>query len=96
MHNIAYASSHHTSVAQGFVAKINDVILFPLITLLLALALLLFLWGAFRFIAGAGDEEARTTGKRHMLFGVIGMLIMVSAFAILQIAAGTFGIGVPR
>ena len=92
---IAYANSHHTEAAQTLVAKINAAIVYPLITLLLALALLLFLWGAFRFIAGAGDETERTTGKRHMLFGIIGMLVMVSALAILQIAANTFGISAP-
>lgn len=87
----ALASSHQAA-AQSFVDRLQDVILFPLITLLLALALLLFLWGAFRFVVNADDEEARTTGKRHMLFGIIGMLIMISALSIIRIAAGTFGV----
>lgn len=92
---IVYAQSP-ADEARSLVAKVNDAILFPLITLLMAIALLLFLWGAFRFVANAGDEQQRATGKRHMLFGVIGLLIMLSALTILQIAAGTFGLSVPR
>lgn len=78
--------------AAGLVEQIQNIILFPLISLLLGVALLLFLWGAFRFVSNADDEGERTTGKRHMLFGIIGMLIMVSALSILRIAAGTFGV----
>lgn len=90
-------------LAFGFVDKANEVILFPLIALLTAAALVYFFWGAFQFIANADNEQARSTGRQHMLFGVIGLLIMLSAYTLLQIAAGTFsdiggedtGIGIP-
>ncbi len=76
--------------AFGFVQAINNAILYPLITVLTALALVIFLWGAFEYIYNAGNEEGRAKGKRHLIWGVIGMLVMISAFAILSIAAGTF------
>ena len=79
-------------VAKELVAKINDAILFPLIALLMAIAFLMFLWGVFEFVKNADNQTARETGRRHLLFGVIGMLIMLSAYAILSIAAGTFGL----
>lgn len=82
-------------VARGFLERLNQAILFPLITLLLTIALVVFLYGCFLFIAGAGNEEARSRGKRHILWGIVGMLVMVSAYAILNIAANTFGIAVP-
>lgn len=81
-------------VAQGFVDKLNEVILFPLITLLLTAALVVFLYGCFEFIVGAADEAARSKGKQHILWGIVGMLVMLSAYSILAIAAGTFpGVG---
>ena len=82
-------------VARSFLDRLNEVILFPLITLLLTVALVVFLYGCFLFIAGAGNDEARSRGKRHILWGIIGMLVMLSAYAILGIAANTFGIPVP-
>ncbi len=63
--------------------------------LLMAIALLVFLWGGYQFIANADNDQARAVGKRHMLYGFIGFLIMVSAYGILSVALNTFGIAVP-
>ena len=91
---IVHASSH-TAAAENLVARINEVILFPLIALMIGVALLVFLWGAFQFVYGAGNDSSRETGRRHMFWGIIGFVVMLSALTILQIAAGTFGIQVP-
>lgn len=88
----AFAASEAQVVAQGFVDKINEVILFPLITFMIALALLVFLYGAFEYVKDANNEEGRQKGARHLLYGTIGMLVMLSAMALLRIAAGTFGL----
>lgn len=76
------------------VSRIEEVILFPLLSFMLALALLYFLWGAYEFVANAESDSGRDTGKTHMLYGIIGMVVMVSALAILRLAAGTFGVEV--
>ncbi len=91
---IAYAAA--ADVARGFVAQLNAIIIFPLITLMMGVALLVFIYGCFEFIMNAGNDAARTQGRKHILWGVIGMVVMVSAYAILNIAAGTFGIYVPN
>jgi hypothetical protein len=72
--------------------KINEQILNPLIVLMFALALVLFIWGATRFIWKNDSDEERRTGAQHMLWGVVGMFIMVSVKAILWIVANTFGL----
>jgi hypothetical protein len=89
-----YANEAAT-IARSFVERLNQAILFPLISLLLAIALVVFLWGCFQFIANAANPEARAEGQRHIIWGIIGMLVMVSAYAILSIAANTFGLGIP-
>ncbi len=81
-----------TGKAEEALARINEVIIFPLMTFMLSVALLFFLWGAYEFVASADSDEGRTKGKLHMMYGIIGMLVMVSALAILNIALGTFGI----
>jgi len=78
------------------VAKVNDVILFPLITLLLTVALIIFLYGCFQFVVNASNPGERSVGKKHIIWGIVGMLIMLSAMSILSIAAGTFNLSVPR
>lgn len=84
------------AAAKSLLARIEDAILFPIMTLLMAAAFLYFLYGAFQFVAGAADGEVRQEGKVHMLWGIIGLLIMISALGLLRIAAGTFGIEVPN
>ncbi len=91
---IAHAQSDAQVAAQCLVDAVNNAILFPLIALMTALAFLFFLYGAFEYVKNANNESGRETGKTHLLYGVIGMLVMLSAFAILNIAAGTFGIGI--
>ncbi|NOY35354.1 MAG: hypothetical protein GXP44_00245 [bacterium] len=66
-------------------AKITDQILNPLIGLVIAVALMIFIWGVIEFIAGAANDEKRSKGKQHMVWGVIGLFIMVSVFGIMQI-----------
>jgi hypothetical protein len=87
-----FAASEAQIEAQKWLSRINDAILFPLITLMLAVALLIFLYGAFEYVKGAANDGDRETGRRHLLYGTIGMLVMISALALLTIAAGTFGL----
>ncbi len=78
--------------AMNFVDSLNRVILFPLIGLLLAVAFFVFLLGCAQYIMGANNPMAREQGVKHITYGIIGLVIMVSAWAILSIAAGTFGL----
>lgn len=80
------------SATADFVARVNNALINPLLALIFVAALLYFMWGLFMFISQAGEDAKRAEGKQHMLWGVIGMVIMVSVFAILQIGLRTFGV----
>jgi len=77
---IAYA-------ADGYevIGKINQAIVNPLIRVLFAVALLVFLWGILQMLTGRDDAEKLVTGRRHMFWGIIGLAIMVSVFGIIQV-----------
>lgn len=75
-----------------FLFAVTDQILNPLIILMFGIALLVFLWGLALFIAKGGEEDVRETAKRHILYGVLGMFIMVSAFALVRVITGSLGI----
>lgn len=81
-----------TDQAYSFVQKFNEIILFPTIALLSAVALLFFMYGCFLYIVRAGDPAARTQGVKHITWGIVGMVVMLSAYTILNLAAGTFGL----
>jgi lysylphosphatidylglycerol synthetase-like protein (DUF2156 family) len=71
--------------------KINVVIINPIIILLFAVAVLVFLYGVFEYVKDSGSEEARTTGQLHILSGVFGIFIMISVFGIMQLILNTVG-----
>lgn len=79
-------------VLEQFLKKVVVEIVNPIILLLIAAAFVLFLWGVFELIKGAGDETKRSEGKRAMLWGIIGLVIIFGAYGIINIALGTFGI----
>ncbi len=91
---IAFAQEHIV-YAQSFLDKIKAVILYPLISLMLGVAVVVFLWGIFEMVMHAENSEARSTGRTHMLAGIIGIVVMLSALTLLRIAANTFGVEVP-
>lgn len=73
-----------------FIAKISEVILNPLILLMFSVALLVFLWGVFSYIRNGDNESKRTEGKQHILYGLLGMFIMISVYGIMEILINTF------
>ncbi len=86
---IAYAAS---SSLDGFIGNIDKMIINPLIGLLFALAIVYFLYGVFEFLSNQANEEKKTTGKSHMLWGIIGITIMMGVWTILGILLNTLGI----
>ncbi len=90
---IAFAQAPGTKEAADFVAKFNSIILFPTIALLSAVAFLVFLWGCAEYFFNATNDQARQQGVKHITWGIIGLVIMLSAFTILSLAASTFGLG---
>ncbi len=55
-----------------------------------SVALLYFVYGVVQFIANAGDDKAREPAKNAILWGIVGMLIMVSTFGIIRFALAQF------
>lgn len=81
--------------ATNLAHRINVNILNPLIGILFGVALIVFLWGIATFIMQSDSDQQREMGKKHMLWGLVGMLIMVSFLAIMRIIANTIGVAVP-
>jgi len=49
----------------------------------MGLTFLVFLWGLMRFVSSGGDEKRIQEGKDMMFWGVIGLFIMISIWAII-------------
>jgi uncharacterized membrane protein YidH (DUF202 family) len=83
---IAYASF------DSFLGNVETTIINPLIKFLFALAIVYFLWGVLEFFLNQKNEEKRIAGKSHMIWGIIGITIMLGVWTILSMLLNTMGI----
>ena len=72
--------------------NITEYIIDPIILLLFGLGFLYFLWGIAKFIWNADSEDARKEGADHMIWGIVGMFIMVAAFGIISLIKNSIGV----
>ena len=78
-------------------ALLNRIITFvidPGVAVLFTAGLFFFLYGLVEFLWGLREGKANDEGKQHMLWGMVGMLIMVSVYGIVSILTNTLGIDI--
>ena len=71
------------------VASINREIVNPTLEVVFMAGLVVFMWGLVEFLWHSDSDQGKEKGKAHMLWGVIGMFIMVSAFGLLTLIINT-------
>jgi len=83
---VAYAAYTY----HDFIRNVINVLLKPMVNILFLAAVLFFIWGVIEYIAGGDSETAHTTGRNHMLWGLVGLAIMSSVYFILTILYSVF------
>ena len=76
---------------KGLIKRFVDAIVDPLFLAVFALAFLLFMWGLLQFMVAVSQGEASDSGKRHMLWGVLGLVIMFSVAGIINVITNSIG-----
>jgi len=69
---------------QNYLERFLDIINNTLLPIVIALALLYFFWGLAKFVLASGDEDAKETGKRIMLWGIVAFFVMVSVWGLVN------------
>lgn len=65
-------------------------ILRPLVPLLVTLAIVVFIYGVLTTVLA--DGEKREDGKKYMMWGIVGIFVMVSLWGLVAILTNTFGL----
>ncbi len=76
---------------DSFFTNINDQIITPIIYLLFALAAIYFLYGVFLFVKNAESPDKRSEGAKSMIWGIVGLFIMLSVKGIINLILRTIG-----
>jgi len=62
------------------------------IPLLFAIALVIFIWGVVQYVINSDQEEKKAKGRQFMIWGIIGLTVMIGVWGLVGILGGTFGI----
>ncbi|MDB5238138.1 MAG: seg [Candidatus Kaiserbacteria bacterium] len=81
------------NAASNLVAKFTDYIVDPAILIVFAAGFFFFVYGLVEFMWNL-NEGAQSDGKQHMVWGMVGMFIMVSVYGIVALISNTFGLGI--
>lgn len=94
---ISLAATTPVISCSATVRNIGDIlcnissILNSIIPILLILGVIYFIWGVITYMIGTG-EEAKKGGKNKIIYGLIGLVIIVGLWGIVNIVTNTFGI----
>lgn len=64
----------------------------PITLMLFAAGFFFFMYGFVELLWKMKEGQPDQDGKKHMIYGIIGMLVMFSVGGILNLLAGTFGL----
>lgn len=73
---------------REFVAYVLEFIK-PLTALIMALSMVVFLWGVVRFISSSGDPKKISEGRTAMMWGIVGLFVMVSLWGLVAFVKNT-------
>ncbi len=67
-------------------------ILSSIVPILIALGVVYFIWGVISYILSS-DEEAKKAGRNKIIYGIIGLAVIVGMWGLVNILGTTFGVG---
>ncbi|OGI57626.1 hypothetical protein A2906_00120 [Candidatus Nomurabacteria bacterium RIFCSPLOWO2_01_FULL_37_25] len=89
--SFARCSSAQTGTLYSMLCVIGNV-LNAVVPILIALGVVYFVWGVVTYVI-SNDEEAKEKGRNRIIFGIIGLAIIIGLWGLVNILGRTFGIG---
>ncbi|MEI8270303.1 MAG: pilin [bacterium] len=75
---------------QAIICKIGE-ILNTIIPILIVLGVVYFVWGVISYMIGA-DEEQKKKGRDKIIYGIIGLVVIVGMWGLVNVVTDTFGL----
>lgn len=91
---LAAKTAEQGNKTYDLIAKIAN-ILSNIVLLLMAVAVVVFLWGILEFLTAGGEKEGVEKGRNRIIFGIIGLFVMVAMWGLVNIIAKTLDLKDP-
>lgn len=85
---VARCSNVQLGTIQAIICKIGD-ILNTIIPILVVLGVVYFVFGVVTYVI-SDDEEAKKKGRDRMIYGIIGLVVIVALWGLVGIVTRTF------
>lgn len=79
---------------DDLITRFGTYIVDPLLLVIFAAGFFVFMYGLLEFMIKVNRGEDSSTGKQHMIYGTLGMFIMVSVYGIISLLDSTFGLNI--
>ena len=84
---LAQGSAPVTSVDSAL--EVAKALITQVTPFIIGLGVFVILFGVFRYVVQADNEEARKSGQKFIFWGVIGVFVMISIWGLVNILVGT-------
>jgi hypothetical protein len=85
---LAFAQTYTGGGLGGLISWVGDIVA-RLVPLFIAIAVVWFIWEVFQYTI-AGDEEKKKDAKTKIIWGIVGIFVMVSVWGLVNILQSTF------
>ena len=99
---ILFVSLSLTAPFSGFARTLGDIlnpttgtipqILNIVIPILIVIATIVFIWGIISYILSAGSDERKKEAKNLIIWGLIGLFVIVAMWGLVTVIGSTFGV----
>src|SRR3989338_6366974 len=76
---------------QGLLCKLSEVFN-AVLPILIALGVVFFVWGVLMYVL-FDDEEAKKRGRDRMIWGIIGLAVIIGLWGLVRLLTNTFDLG---
>ena len=63
-----------------------------IVPLFMTVAVAVFLWGIIMYITAGGDAEKEKTARGYIIYGLIGLFVLVAFWGLITVITTTFGV----
>lgn len=77
---------------QSVLTDAKDIFGNYLAPLLMTIAVAVFIYGVVKYIAAAGDTEKMREAKGYIIYGILGLFVLVAFWGLIAVIVYTFGL----
>lgn len=67
-------------------------ILNPLVSLAIAIAVVVFMFGVVKYVKAGGNAEEMSKGSQMIIYGLVGLFVMLSVWGLVNVLITTFNL----